>query len=189
MNDTLALRLKALGLLAVSAVLVFAFADQLLNSDLACPLCILQRVGFVLAGFGLALNLKFGQRASHYAVVVLGAAAGLTVAVRQVLLHIVPGSGSYGEPFLGLHFYTWAAILFFVMIVGAALLTLFEQGFRTAGRERPLEGPRDRLALTALILFTVLVAANGISTLLESGGGLCPDNPTGYELLSFQADV
>lgn len=189
MNDTLAARLNALGLLAVSAVLCFAFADQLLFGELPCPLCLLQRMGFVLAGFGLALNLKFGQRASHYGVLALGAAAGFMYAVRQVLLHITPGSGSYGDPFMGLHFYTWAAILFFVMIVGAALLTLFDRGFRATVREAPPEEHRDRLALTALIVFTLLVAANGISTLLECGGGLCPDNPMGYELLSFQTGV
>ncbi|WP_296925204.1 disulfide bond formation protein B [Thiohalocapsa sp.] len=101
MNDWWARLLNALGLIAISGVLGYAFADQLIGHDLPCPLCLLQRVGFMLAGFGLALNVAFGQRASHYAVVILGAVAGFAIAVRQVLLHIVPGSGSYGDAFLG----------------------------------------------------------------------------------------
>jgi disulfide bond formation protein DsbB len=41
MTPALSLRLNALGLLAISAVLIFAFADQLVLNDLPCPLCIL----------------------------------------------------------------------------------------------------------------------------------------------------
>src|ERR1700722_5643939 len=64
MTPELSLRLNAAGLLAVSVVLIFAFADQLFLKDLPCPLCILQRAAFIVAGFGLALNLRFGPRAS-----------------------------------------------------------------------------------------------------------------------------
>jgi hypothetical protein len=35
-------------------MLAVAFADQLLHHDRPCSLCLLQRAGFVLAGFGLA---------------------------------------------------------------------------------------------------------------------------------------
>ena len=56
-------------------VLVLAFVDQLWNHDLPCPLCTLQRAAFIAAGFGLALNLIFGPRPSHYGVMILGAAA------------------------------------------------------------------------------------------------------------------
>lgn len=68
--------LNALGLIAVDLVLVLAFVDQLWLHDLPCPLCILQRAAFIAAGFGLALNLLFGPRPSHYGVLILGAAAG-----------------------------------------------------------------------------------------------------------------
>jgi disulfide bond formation protein DsbB len=104
MTPGLSLRLNAVGLLAVSAVLIFAFADQLFLADLPCPLCILQRGAFVVAGFGLALNLRFGPHASHYALVLIGALAGAVIASRQILIHIVPGTGTYGHALLGLHF-------------------------------------------------------------------------------------
>jgi len=185
MLRTLSLHLNTLGLLAIVAVLAFAFADQVIHGDLPCPLCLLQRGGFVLAGFGLALNLTCGTRASHYAVVILGAVAGGAVAVRQVLLHIVPSTGAYGEPLLGLHFYSWAALLFGLIIVGTAVLLLFDGGF-----SRPHDRPGDqsagpgRLGLLALVLFTLMVLANILSTALECGLGLCPDNPTNDEWLA-----
>jgi disulfide bond formation protein DsbB len=180
MTPALSVRLNAVGLLAVSAVLLVAFFDQLVLGDLPCPLCILQRAGFVAAGVGLALNLRFGPRPSHYAVTILGAIAGGAVAVRQVLLHIVPGSGAYGNALLGLHFYTWAAIVFGLIVVGTAFMLLFDRQF--AADEHPgrlLAG----LTLASLALFALLALGNGVSTVLECGGGLCPDSPTDYLLL------
>jgi disulfide bond formation protein DsbB len=180
MTSIFSLRLNTLGLLAISGVLAFAFVDQIVLGDLPCPLCLLQRAGFVAAGFGLALNLRFGPRPSHYAVTILGAAAGASVSLRQMALHIVPGSGSYGDAFLNLHFYTWAFILFVVIVVGTAGMLLFDRQFQDGGRTAaPLAG----LALAIFGLFALLALGNGVSTFLECGGGLCPDNPTEYLLL------
>lgn len=171
--------LNALGLIAICAVLLVAFYDQFVGGELPCPLCILQRAGFVGVGVGLALNLKFGPRPSHYALAILSAMAGGAVAARQVLLHIVPGTGTFGAPFLGLHFYSWALLLFIVIIAGCALLLLFDRQFEPAPRLYKLGG----LGLFAFALIALLVLGNGVSTVLECGGGLCPDDPVGYQLL------
>ncbi len=179
MTPELSLRLNAVGLLAVSAVLIFAFAYQLLLSDLPCPLCILQRGAFVVAGFGLALNLRFGPRASHYALVLMGALAGAVVASRQILIHIAPGTGTYGHELLGLHFYSWAFVIFVVMVLGTAVMLLFDRQFAK-------DDPAYRLTAfskVAFVLFGLLALGNGLSTVLECADGLCPDNPTGYLLL------
>ena len=179
MTPAIAMRLNALGLLAVSIVLLFAFVDQLVYGDLPCPLCILQRAGLVAAGFGLVLNLRFGPRPSHYAVMILGAVAGGAIAARQILLHIVPGTGAYGNPFLGLHFYTWSLVVAALIVAGGAAMLLFERQFSESGRPERLAG----LALASFVVFALLVLGNGVSTVLECGGGLCPDNPTDYLLL------
>jgi disulfide bond formation protein DsbB len=186
MAPNLARLLNAVGLLAISAVLVVAFLDQFVLKELPCPLCILQRAGFVLAGAGLALNLALGIRTAHYALVILGAFTGGAVALRQVALHVVPGTGAYGEPLLGMHLYTWAFLLFALIIAGVATLLLsgrqFQQQQEASGADA---SGRGRLAQVALLLFTLLVLLNGLSTLAECGGGLCPDDPQGYE--AFQA--
>lgn len=173
--DRISYNLNALGLLAISAVLGFAFYDQLVGGELPCPLCLLQRAGFVIVGTGLALNVLTGISQRNYAVMLLGALAGGTAALRQVALHVVPGSGSYGAPFLGLHFYTWAFFVFVLVVLGTAVMLLLGTSNGTARR--------TALGSLAVILFAVMALGNGFSTLAECGAGLCPDNPTGYVAL------
>jgi disulfide bond formation protein DsbB len=175
--------LNALGLIAVDTVLVLAFIDQLWFRDLPCPLCILQRAGFIAAGFGLALNLLFGPRPSHYGVTILGAALGAAMSMRQILIHVVPGTGSYGNAIFGLHLYTWAFIAFALMIVGCAIL-LFDN--RQFSRPEPWSQRLSVLPLTAFVTFFVLAVGNVLSTLLICGAGFCPDNPTDYLIFHDQ---
>jgi len=180
-TSALSLRLNALGLLALTLVLALAFADQLLFGDLPCPLCLLQRAGFVAAALGLVLNLTCGVRPSHYGLMILGAVFGGLISLRQGALHVVPGSGSYGSAFLELHFYTWALVVFTLIVAGSAIMLLFDRQFAPAAA--PGSTRRPLLAPLALAAFAAVVALNALSTLAECGVGLCPDNPTTYELL------
>src|SRR4029079_11465597 len=97
MTADLSRLLNALGLVAVDTVLVLAFADQLWFRDLPCPICILQRAGFIAAGFGIALNLIFGPRPSHYGLAILGAVIGGVMSADQVLPYVVSATGSHGQ--------------------------------------------------------------------------------------------
>jgi disulfide bond formation protein DsbB len=121
---------NALGVACIALVLLAAFALQFGEGELPCPLCNLQRLAFVLCGFGLLLNLRFGSQPMHYGLVLLGALYGLAASGRQVLMHIVPGTGSYGAPMLGLHYYTWSFALFLLVILGAALLLILPSNGR-----------------------------------------------------------
>ncbi|MFL9989629.1 disulfide bond formation protein B [Paraburkholderia sediminicola] len=185
MTSSLSLRLNALSLIGIGVLLLFAFADQLLMHDMPCPLCLLQRACFVAAGFGFALNLCFGARASHYALTLLAALAGASISTRQVLLHIMPGTGTYGEALFGLHFYTWALSAFFLTIVATAVMMLFgdacgqAQGDSAGPQPRRLSG----IALVAVTVLLIVTLGNAMSTLLECGVGMCPANPFDYELL------
>ncbi len=153
--------LNALALIAVDTVLALAFIDQLWFSDLPCPLCILQRAGFTAAGFGLALNVIFGPKPSHYGMTILGAAVGAAVSIRQILDHVVPGTGSYGNAVFGLHLYTWAFIAFVLMIVGAAIMLLDDRQF---SRAEPMSSRLRPLPVTAVATFLLLAVGNMIST-------------------------
>jgi disulfide bond formation protein DsbB len=169
--------LNALALMAVDTVLALAFVDQLWFSDLPCPLCILQRAGLTAAGFGLALNIIFGPKPSHYGVTILGAAVGAAVAMRQILDHVVPGTGSYGNAIFGLHLYTWSFIAFALMIIGSAIMLLDDRQF---SRAEPMSSRLRPLPMTAIATFILLAIANVVSTVLLCGGGFCPENPGGY---------
>ena len=173
-----------LGAMAVALVLLIAFVLQFAQHELPCPLCLLQRVAFVLCGVGFLLNLRFGSHPAHYGVVILSALFGLAVAGRQVLLHIVPGDGGYGPPLLGLHLYTWTFIFFAATLLGVGLLLLLssrEPEARREGRHALPMGGLSRLAAWLLILVTL---ANAAASFALCGPIECPDNPTSYWLLN-----
>ena len=174
--------LNGLGLLAICAVLMVAFYDQFAGDDLPCPLCLLQRVGFVAVGFGLCLNVIYGPDPRHYGVVILGALFGGGVSVRQTLLHIVPGSGSYGDPFLGLHFYVWGVISFFLVIVGTAIMLIIDRS-AGAGRSGAVPVRGGGFPMLAVWLMLALTAGNAVSTFLECGPGQCADDPESYRVI------
>lgn len=177
---TLGYRLNVLALFAVSFTLLFAFAWQFAFGELPCPLCYLQRAGFVACGIGFLLNVRFGVAPAHYGVAILGAIAGGFASLRQVFLHIAPGSGSYGSPFLGLHFYTWALIGFAAVVVLCAVMLLIDSAGDRADPSDERTSAIGRLSMTA---FAFLVAADIVVGFAQCGVGACPDNPTGYWLL------
>jgi hypothetical protein len=104
---------------------------------------------------------------------------GGAVSARQILLHIVPGTGSYGSAFFGLHLYTWALITFIAVGVVIAVMLLLDRQF--APEIVPPSGyPLDGLARAAFALALAVALGNALTTLLMCGFGGCPDNPTGY---------
>ena len=177
MTADLSRLLNALGLVAVDTVLVLAFADQLWFRDLPCPICILQRAGFIAAGFGIALNLIFGPRPSHYGLAILSAVVGGIMSADQVLHYIVPGSGSYGNAIFGLHLYSWALIMFVAIVVGCGVMLLFDRQYEPSGPP-PLR--QVTLPILAVALLALLAVGNVLSTLAICGAGLCPEAPGGY---------
>jgi disulfide bond formation protein DsbB len=179
MTRSFAITLNAFGLCAIALVLAGAFAAQLLLNELPCPLCLLQRCLFALLAIGPVLNIRYGPRPAHYALALLTACAGAAVAMRQILLHVMPGDPGYGSALLGYHFYTWAFIAFAAAIVLIAIVLLFDGQFHGDGAARPVEF----FVRSAVWLIIVLAALNVISVFVECGSTACPDNPTTYELL------
>ena len=172
--------LNALGLFGIALVLAMAFAMQFALYELPCPLCLLQRAFFCAVAVGPILNLRYGPRASHYALSILAALAGAAVSMRQVLLHILPGDPGYGTAILGYHYYTWAFLLFAAMAVAAAIMLLFDRAFVSADGAA---AHRSGFAKAAIWIVIALAAANILSTFAICGIAECPDNPVRYELL------
>jgi disulfide bond formation protein DsbB len=146
---------------------------------------LLQRIGFAFVAVGPILNLRFGPRPSHYAISLLAALAGATVAARQIFLHILPGDPGFGSAILGLHYYTWAFVGFAVAAVLIGVMLLFDRQFGPDADATPQPlSPLVRAAVWIVIALTVL---NVVSTLLECGFQACPDDPKVYELLKRNA--
>ncbi len=158
MTPAVFLRLNMLGLLSLSIILLYVFFEQFISGDQPCPLCRMQRAGLIASGFGLALNLRFGPRPSHYAIVTIGALAGAVAAAAQVLLHIAPGTGSYGQPLFGVHLYTLALIAFVAIIASSAIMLLADSQFSDSSNSEPSQ--LKAMPLCVFVLFMFVTAAN-----------------------------
>jgi len=168
--------LDTLALYGICAVLGVAFYYQFGLGELPCPLCALQRVGFVVAGVALVLNLRVGYSPAHYGLALLSIVAAGSASLRQISLHVIPDTGHYGSALFGFHFYTLAFVGYgaLVVYIGAMLMITRSVVERLRGE------PAGAAAKLACWIFMLLAAANAAAFLAECGLGPCPDDPTGY---------
>lgn len=168
---------NAFELLGIMLMLFLAFAFQIVLNELPCPLCLLQRLGFLGVAFGFLLNLRFGLKPSHYAIALISALFTSFVALRQIALHVVPGTGVYGDAIFGLHLYTWSFIVSMLIVIVTILMLGCDQQYQVTASDRMYSSRITRLLFGATVL---LIIANIISVLLECGLAVCPDNPVHY---------
>lgn len=174
-------------ILAICSVLIGAFWVQFGHSEYPCPLCIVQRMALILSALGPGLIVMRGIKGrdieiptvlAGYGMSILGAVVGLAASSRQVLLHILPGDEGYGSAVMGLHLYTWALIVFLVVLVfSGARLLLFHS-------ITPQPTTNRWTSRAVLWLFGLVIAANIVSVFCEAGlHAFLPDNPTSYLLI------
>lgn len=163
--------LNALLVVIIGGVLLGGFGVQILWREQPCPLCMLQRLAMLGVATSALLNVWFGVRMSHYALGLIFCVIGGFVALRQISLHVCPGSASYGLPVLGLSLYTWSFFVFVCSIVAIALL-LFLYDPQKSNQEHPIINFWEKVAFM-LIFATAL--GNIVSTLMICGLGPCVD--------------
>jgi Disulfide bond formation protein DsbB len=179
--------LNVLDLVGMAIILILASLAQFVLKELPCPLCLLQRLGLLAMGFGFLLNIRYHIHPSHYALSLLAAVLTAFISLRQILLHIVPGSGAYGDPVLGLHLYTWVFIFAFATIIYIAIVMSFSGQYvwrRVQDEKRDeLQRPWARhLCHVAFTIFFLMAVVNVISLFAECGYHECPDNPIHYRM-------
>lgn len=150
---------------------------QFILHELPCPLCLLQRAGLIVIALALAFNLKFGRQARHYGFVIIASLLTGAMAIRQVLLHIVPGTGSYGFPVFGFSLYVWMVVITCAVLVYSAFILIV-----TNAKQETIPTPRFLCNIT-LGTIVLLAALNTVLVLFECGWHNCPDNPTMYWLI------
>lgn len=166
-----------LELVGVISILLVAFVFQMVYRELPCPLCLYQRLGFFGIALGFLLNLRFGFRPSHYAVVILSALYTSFVALRQIALHVVPGTGSYGDPVFGFHLYTWSFIIAMLILASTTFLMSVDRQYLTPH----IGNGKFKAVVHILFATTVLLLGLNVGTVyLECGFKTCPENPTSY---------
>jgi disulfide bond formation protein DsbB len=171
-----------LELLGIQFTLILALGFQLFLHELPCPLCLLQRIGFFGVTCGLLMNLRFGLHPSHYAIALISALFTSFVALRQIALHVVPGTGHYGEAFLGLHLYTWSFIVSMIILVVTSLILGIDRQYQN----HMIDKMRSHwITKSFIIVAAALILINIILLFLQCGFGDCPENPVSYKLFGF----
>ncbi len=178
----------------IVTVLLGAYVVQFGFHEYPCPLCLLQRMAMMLSALGPAAMLAaiHGPRRYDwdlmtfaYGSAVVSALLGMCISSRQVLLHILPGDPGYGSAVMGLHLYTWADVVFLVVIAVSGFTMIFAPALQIARRS----GPRPMISKIVLGAFLLVIAANVVTTFVESGFNLfLPDDPTSYELIGGDQD-
>jgi len=182
MTPSLATRINSYAVLGICGVLLGAYYIQFVEGEFPCPLCLLQRLAMLGVAFGAMLNLRYGIHTRHYGVSLLSAIFGASVSIRQILLHIDPSDSGYGSPVLGMHLYTWAFIVFAVVILLIGIMMFFETQFEENADNKSTSS-LSRFIKAVFFLVVLIAAVNVVTTFLECGLGQCPDNPTSYKEL------
>lgn len=170
--------LNALACLAVCIILILAELFEYYYHELPCPLCLLQRFGFLGIAFGFVLNAYDRPRPIHYTISLLSAVFTCAVGIRQILLHIVPNTGSYGSSVWGLHLYTWSFLLSCAFTLAIAFLLIDDKQF---DNNQNMMFLRRKMVYRLLFLLVMLLAlVNSYTTFAICGFSVCPDDPTKY---------
>lgn len=169
--------LNIIDVIGIAIILLIALALQFFLKELPCPLCLLQRLGLLGMAFGFLLNIRFKPRPIHYSLSLLAALLTGFIALRQIALHVVPGSGAYGDPFLGFHLYTWVFILSVLQIIYISIILGFFNQYLINYEPDHTVALWGKIAI-ALLLFVAI--DNAIVVYFECGLQSCPDNPVAY---------
>lgn len=165
--------------LSILLLSVVVFVYQIILKQLPCPLCLLQRFGFLAIAFGFLLNLRYGLRSSHYSIILLSAIFANFVALRE--MNLLMNTETMATVLFGLHLETWSFIVTVIIIIATALIL----GIKRSDQELHSVLSYWKSITSSLFgVLAVIIFANMISVFLQCGFSPCPDKPTTYKLLS-----
>ncbi len=179
--------LNFVGLMALIGVLLGAYIYQFSYRELPCTLCLLQRLAMFAVAFGAAMNLMLGPDPRHYGVCLVSAAFGLTISIRQTLLHINPyfdkqtgqptleatANPAFGQAVMDLNLYVWGIVIFATAIVVTGIVLLFRGQFEPAKQQPQWLG---RLAAIGVGALFVMATFETVTVFMECGLGDCPND-------------
>ncbi|EAQ82173.1 disulfide bond formation protein B [Blastopirellula marina] len=186
MNKQLGFWIAHFNVVVVCIVLLGAFSVQFGEQEIPCPLCMLQRMAMMLCAMGSAYvilqarsgALSIPEFAAGYGMSILAAVCGAAISTRQILLHIVPPDPGYGDPVFGLHLYTWALVVFVVVLIDSGLNLMFAGSLVT---DQPVKF--GSVSKGVIGLFGAVIVANLLCVFCQAGfHWILPDDPARYEL-------
>ncbi|AUR51312.1 disulfide bond formation protein B [Aquella oligotrophica] len=111
-------KLNLIALVVVSGILLTALYYQLfIDTILPCALCNLQRIGFLLFGSGLLINIRSNNLKCGYLLCFISSILGSYVSLLHILVEIPPGMPQIGSTIFGVHMYGWAFVMFNLLTI------------------------------------------------------------------------
>ncbi|MGP1579467.1 MAG: disulfide bond formation protein B [Wolinella sp.] len=176
--------------MATAVLLVLAIPVGIANLYLGyvvgegpCTLCGHERFGMVLVGILGVFMLRYGPKIKYLASVFIVAFYGLYTAMRHVGNHAWRDVGmGFGDAIFGVHTYTWALFVYWVIVLAMALLMFFIR--RDNDLSKDVSGERQVIkelrpyAKFVVILSFVIMVSNSFQMLMVNG--LPPYAGTGY---------
>ncbi len=169
-------------ILGLCVLMILALLIQFYLKEPPCPLCLLQRFGFMGIMLAVSLNLRFGYKANHTGLSLLFAIFTAFVALRQIAIHIVPGSGSYGSKILGLHLYTWSFVVSIAFIIFNCIVLCIEN---LPINKEVSNKTQNKTYIALFFIVGTIILINLVSTFFECGLGSCPENPVTYMIATY----
>ncbi len=160
-------------LCVIYIILAITFYVQMGWHQWPCPLCLMQRVGYIGIAFGFLLNLRFGFKPVHYTIVLVSALFTAATSLRQITLHIIPGTGEYGSPLFGYHLYTLSFLGTVAIIFMTSLLLANVQQYA----ENHVSRPMTKLTKFLFLVLVVILLGEIATVYSLCGFGECPGNP------------
>lgn len=160
--------IDAAALAGVCFVLIEAFYYQLVLGELPCAFCNLIRVGFMLFGGGLLLNMRFGVSVWNYVLSASGALIGGLISLLFMFAKAPPYTTPTGSAIFGLHMYTWSYIAFTVALMYCVVMLALHAPV-AAGNEQSAVGSPSIPRSIVIGVFVLLVGANLLSAFLQNG--------------------
>ncbi|MBL1078048.1 disulfide bond formation protein B [Nocardia sp. 2] len=178
--------------LGMCATLAGAYTFQFGLGEYPCPMCLLQRMFFLLSAIGPAyiiVRSRTGvvttrEYASGWGWAIMAAVLGGIVSASQVLMHIVPPDPGYAGALFGLHLYTWALIAFLAAVLAAAI-ALFLTPFAEPGTAAALSAALRKAAAVTPGVLLVFAASNFVACFFLQGlHWKMTGDPTGYQVFT-----
>jgi disulfide bond formation protein DsbB len=168
-------------MLTIAAILTTAMILQYYGGEIACPLCLLQRVAMFGVCVGIVLHFRHGASARNDGFCMLFALLLLIISVRQTLLDIFPRPGhSYvGSAVLGLHMPIWSVVIAMAILLAFAIKLAVLGG--EYPRDRQPSPTAGRIARLLSLYMIAICLINFISVIVQCGAGAC--HTFGYKLL------
>ncbi|GAB4583671.1 disulfide bond formation protein B [Nocardia sp. IFM 10818] len=192
LSHRLGLWFAHLYVIGMCATLAGAYTFQFGLWEYPCPMCLMQRMFFLLSAIGpvwIIVRSRTGtvttrEFATGWGWAVLAAVLGSFVSLAQVLMHIAPDDPGYAGALFGLHLYTWAFITFVAAVIAAGIM-LFLTQFTEPGVVAATSKALARAARITPAILIAFAATNLIACFFLQGlHWKMTGDPTGYQFFT-----